>query len=63
MEEHVEYILTKDAVGNTLTGEKNYGFHLAPNIPAKEYWSVIVYDSKQLNNQEWTVMAFRLLHL
>ncbi len=57
MEEKVEYIVTKDADGNTLTGEKNYGLHLPPDIPATDFWSVIVYDRHtQLiikNNQLW----------
>ena len=57
MKENVEHIVTKDANGNLLTGEKNYGFHLPPNIPAKEYWSVIVYDSQTKliikNGQSW----------
>lgn len=44
MEESVEYIITADADGNTLSGEKIYACHLPPNIPAKEYWSVLVYD-------------------
>ena len=57
MEEHVEYIAIKDADGDSLSGEKNYGFHLPPKIPAKEYWSVIVYDSQTnliiKNGQSW----------
>ena len=57
MEEHVEYIVTEDSAGDSLSGEKNYGFHLPPNIPAKEYWSVLVYDSQTnliiKNGQPW----------
>ena len=57
MEENEEYILTKDAEGNTLTGEVNYSLHLPPNIPAKAYWSVLVYDSQTdfiiKNDQLW----------
>ena len=57
MEECVEYIVTTDADGNTLSGEKSYGYHLLPNIPAKEYWSVIVYDNQTKliikNDQSW----------
>ena len=53
----MEYIVSKDADSNTLTGEKNYRFHLPPNIPAKKYWSVIVYDNQTnliiKNNQSW----------
>ena len=57
MEENAEHIITKDADGNALTGGKHYVFHLSPDIPAKEFWSVIVYDSKTRliikNDQMW----------
>lgn len=57
VEENVEYIVSKDADGHTLSGDKNYLFHLPPNIPAKDYWSVIVYDKESnliiSNNQPW----------
>lgn len=57
MEERVEYIVNTDATGNTLIGDKSYRFLLPPNIPAKEFWSVIVYDNQTKlvikNNQPW----------
>lgn len=57
MEENIEYIVSTDADGNALTGEKLYGFHLPPDIPANEYWSVIIYDSQTnliiKNDQLW----------
>ena len=57
MGENVEYTVTKDAHSNMLTGHKYYRLHLPPNIPAKEYWSVIVYDSQTnlviKNSQSW----------
>lgn len=57
MEEKFEYILTKDASGNLLDGEKSYGLNLPPNITANEFWSVIVYDTcaKLIikNSQAW----------
>ena len=36
---------TKDANGKWLDGAKNYSLHLDPNIPAKNFWSVMVYDA------------------
>jgi hypothetical protein len=44
MEEELQYIVTFDAHGNPLEGGKNYKFYLPPNIPARDFWSIIVYD-------------------
>jgi hypothetical protein len=35
---------TKDANGEILYGDKNYKLHIAPNVPAKDFWSIVVYD-------------------
>ena len=35
-------ILDKD--GNYLDGSKNYKLHIPANVPAKKFWSVVVYD-------------------
>ena len=34
----------RDATGHFLDGAKSYRLHLPPNIPAKTFWSLIVYD-------------------
>lgn len=37
-------IADRDAAGHYLDGGKSYRLHLPPNIPAKAFWSMIVYD-------------------
>jgi hypothetical protein len=50
MEKHVgqgsQYLWTyRDAKGEYLDGAKTYKLHVPPNIPAGNFWSVVVYDS------------------
>lgn len=41
-----QYLWTyRDAKGQFLDGGKNYRLRVLPNIPAKNFWSVVVYDS------------------
>ena len=41
-----QYLWTyRDAAGDYLDGAKNYRLHILPNIPAKAFWSVVVYDT------------------
>jgi len=49
-----QYLWTfRDAAGDYLDGAKSYRLHIPPNIPAKLFWSVLVYDTlsrSQLQN-------------
>ena len=41
-----QYLWTyRDRDGNYLDGARNYLLHIGPQIPAKNFWSVVVYDA------------------
>jgi hypothetical protein len=44
--EELEQMISYDSKGNLLEGEKKYKLHLPPDIPASDFWSIIVYDSQ-----------------
>ena len=35
---------TRDSDGKILYGEKNYKLHIEADVPAKDFWSIVVYD-------------------
>ena len=51
-----QYVLgLRDADGDFLMGENTYSVHFPPNVPAANYWSVVLYDADTrglLNNGE-----------
>jgi hypothetical protein len=55
--EELQHMISHDSKGNLLEGGKRYKIHLPSDIPASEFWSVIVYDlQSQLiihNDQPW----------
>jgi hypothetical protein len=44
MNEELQKIMSCDSKGNQLEGGKKYKLHLPPEIPASNFWSVVVYD-------------------
>jgi hypothetical protein len=57
LSENAEHIATSDSNGNSLKGGRNYLMHLPADIPASNFWSVLVYDSQTSlmikTNQPW----------
>jgi hypothetical protein len=44
LKEELQHIISYDSNGNPLDGEKKYKLFLPPDIPASDFWSIIVYD-------------------
>jgi hypothetical protein len=36
--------ISADKAGNALDGAKNYRLNIPANVPAKDFWSVVLYD-------------------
>jgi len=57
LEKEIQHIISNDSNGNMLEGGKKYQLHLSANIPASDFWSIIVYDSLSHliihNDQPW----------
>ena len=49
-----------DAEGKPLDGRKTYKIHLPPNIPVKDFWSLIIYDN-QTRSQLQTDQRFPMV--
>jgi hypothetical protein len=43
--EEVQHLISYDSAGRPLEGYKNYKLHLPSDIPARNYWSVILYEN------------------
>jgi len=46
IEKALQFVVSFDSSGYPLEGGKSYKFHLPPDIPARSFWSVIVYDNQ-----------------
>jgi hypothetical protein len=44
MEEELQHIISYDSKGHQLDGGKKYKLFLPADIPASDFWSIIVYD-------------------
>ncbi len=44
MDEELQHIISYDSEGHMLEGGKKYKLYLPPDIPASDFWSIIVYD-------------------
>ena len=45
-----------DSDGNNLDGSKNYKPRIPANVPAKDFWSVVVYDPQTVPGKGWFVL-------
>jgi hypothetical protein len=45
IKKELQHIISYDTKGYPLEGGKKYRLFLPPNIPASDFWSILVYDS------------------
>jgi hypothetical protein len=57
MNEELQKMISCDSKGNQLYGGKKYKLHLPPEIPASDFWSIVVYDLQDRllinTDQQW----------
>jgi hypothetical protein len=46
MNKDLQYRISSDSNGKSLDGSRNYRFHLPADMPAANFWSVVVYDNQ-----------------
>ena len=47
-----------DRAGNPFDGARNYRLNIPANVPAKDFWSVVLYDPQKYRAlQDWVVRA------
>jgi hypothetical protein len=67
VKEEIQFQISCDSSGNPLNGCNIYQLHLPPDIPAGNFWSVLVYDSQDRliirTDQPWPSVHSKLTKL
>lgn len=51
-------VVARDSSGSWLEGDRNYSMHIPPNVPAKNFWSLVVYDVQTRSMLQTPEQAF-----